>query len=83
MAVLADAPDGTDAWATVKGAPDRLLDAVRPTSSPPTASTEPLDRARWDERIDALSAGGLRVLGAARRTARADVAGARGRRGRT
>lgn len=48
----------------VKGAPDRLLDR-----SATQASSEPLDRAAWEARIDELSGQGLRVLAAARRPA--------------
>ncbi|TNU73158.1 HAD-IC family P-type ATPase [Miniimonas arenae] len=48
----------------VLGAPDRLLDR-----SATERTGEPLDRAAWEERIDALSAQGLRVLAAATRPA--------------
>ncbi len=67
MAVLVDAPDGRR-WAEVKGAPDRLL-ARSDEQLAPDGTTEPIDRARWQAEIDALSGRGLRVLGAARRTA--------------
>jgi magnesium-transporting ATPase (P-type) len=48
----------------VKGAPDRLLD--RSTTQ---LGGAPLDLARWLAAVDELSAGGLRVLAAARATA--------------
>lgn len=67
MAILSDLPDGTRA-VLVKGAPDRLLD--RSTSQLDENGTpEPLDRARWQQIIDELSAQGLRVLAAATRPA--------------
>ena len=50
----------------VKGAPDRLLDRAAQQLSA-SGETEPLDRAWWEEQIDALSADGLRVLAAASR----------------
>ena len=50
----------------VVGAPDRLLDRAE-TELSPDGTTAPLDRAAWEERIDALSAQGLRVLAAAAR----------------
>ncbi|NUU16571.1 HAD-IC family P-type ATPase [Cellulomonas humilata] len=50
------------------GAPDRLLDRSG-TELRPDGGVGPLDRAAWDERIDALSALGLRVLAAAVRPA--------------
>ena len=50
----------------LKGAPDRLLD--RSTHQLEADGTiVPLDRAVWEERIEALGAEGLRVLAAARR----------------
>ncbi|MBO3085657.1 cation-translocating P-type ATPase [Cellulomonas fengjieae] len=49
------------------GAPDRLLD--RCSTEPAPGGVAPLDRHAWDERIDALSARGLRVLAAAARPA--------------
>lgn len=50
------------------GAPDRLLDRSG-TELAPDGGVRPLDRAAWDERIDALSALGLRVLAATVRPA--------------
>ena len=50
----------------VKGAPDRLLERAEAQLSA-SGGTEPLDRAWWDERVDALSDQGLRVLAAASR----------------
>jgi magnesium-transporting ATPase (P-type) len=50
------------------GAPDRLLDRAT-TERSADGSVVPLDRGAWDERIDALSARGLRVLAAASRPA--------------
>ncbi|MDT0165356.1 HAD-IC family P-type ATPase [Actinotalea sp. AC32] len=60
--------DGAVRLVHVVGAPDRLLDRARTEWS---ADGEPaaLDRAAWDERVDALSARGLRVLAAAVRPA--------------
>ena len=48
----------------VVGAPDRLLDR----STTQGNDQQPLDRAWWDEQIEAASAQGLRVLGVAWRT---------------
>jgi len=62
-ATLNEAPDGRRAVFVV-GAPDRLLD--RCTTQRGGTGDERLDRAAWQERIDAESAQGLRVLGAAR-----------------
>lgn len=67
MAVLVDTPAG-DRWIAVKGAPDRLL-ARCAGQLAADGSVEPLDAARWEADIEALSGRGLRVLGAARRTA--------------
>ena len=50
------------------GAPDRLLDRSAGELAA-TGETRPLDLARWEARIDALSAQGLRVLGTATRPA--------------
>lgn len=62
-----------DEYVHVVGAPDRLLDrSDRELTA--DGSTATLDRQAWDERIDELSAQGLRVLAAARRTATADDA---------
>ncbi|WP_022873440.1 HAD-IC family P-type ATPase [Nesterenkonia alba] len=52
----------------VKGAPDRLLDRSSGQLTP-AGEREPLDRAVWEEHIDALSSRGLRVLAAAEREA--------------
>ncbi len=56
----------------VKGAPDRLLERSA-TQLSPGGSPEPLDRDWWEERVDALSAQGLRVLAAASRPAGGDT----------
>lgn len=53
----------------VKGAPDRLLE--RSLTQRGRRGSEPLDRARWEEEIAALSSQGLRVLAAARKPVRA------------
>jgi len=71
-ATLDDVPRGADGTGTerlvhVVGAPDRLLD--RCTSALAGGASVPLDRARWDARVDELGAQGLRVLAAARRPA--------------
>lgn len=50
----------------VKGAPERLLDMCDRVPHP--SGTGPLDRARWEARIDAMAANGQRVLGFARKT---------------
>lgn len=64
MATLDRDADGT-VHVHLKGAPDRVLD--RCTSQvAPDGGTQPLDRAFWEEQIDALSDQGLRVLAAAR-----------------
>lgn len=49
----------------VKGAPDRLLE--RSLTQRGADGSEPLDLARWDAAVDALSSQGLRVLAAARK----------------
>lgn len=67
MATLDADPDGA-LHVHVKGAPDRVLDRCA-TQVGPDGRPEPLDRAFWDEQIDALGGRGLRVLAAARRTA--------------
>ncbi len=53
----------------VKGAPDRLLE--RSLTQRGADGSEPLDLARWDAAIAALSSQGLRVLAAARKPVRA------------
>ena len=52
----------------IKGAPDRLL-ARSTTQLTAQGRTEDLDAAAWNAHIDALSAGGMRVLAAACRPA--------------
>ncbi|MFE5407921.1 cation-translocating P-type ATPase [Microbacterium sp. NPDC056569] len=52
----------------VKGAPDRLLE--RSLTQRGADGSEPLDLARWDEAVAALSGQGLRVLAAARKPVR-------------
>ncbi|GFZ87563.1 HAD-IC family P-type ATPase [Nesterenkonia alkaliphila] len=66
MATVAQTEE--DLRVLVKGAPDRLLDraAVQLT---PEGGTAPLDRNYWEEQIELLSSQGLRVLGAAERSA--------------
>jgi magnesium-transporting ATPase (P-type) len=49
----------------VKGAPDRLLE--RSLTQRGADGSEPLDLARWDAAVEALSSQGLRVLAAARK----------------
>jgi magnesium-transporting ATPase (P-type) len=66
MVTLNATPKG-ERYLYVKGAPDRLLD--RSITQTNGESTEPLDRAVWETRIDELSDKGLRVLAAARRPA--------------
>jgi magnesium-transporting ATPase (P-type) len=53
----------------VKGAPDRLLE--RSLTQRGADGSEPLDLARWDAAVAALSGQGLRVLAAARKPVRA------------
>ena len=65
-ATLDDLPTGRLVHAV--GAPDRLLDRCD-TERAADGSVRPLDLAAWDERIDSLSALGLRVLAAASRPA--------------
>ncbi|HSL59950.1 MAG TPA: HAD-IC family P-type ATPase [Acidimicrobiales bacterium] len=52
----------------VKGAPDQVLDRCADQIGP-GGEVEPLDRARWDDVVDALGAEGMRVLAAARAAA--------------
>ena len=66
MATLDDL-DG-DVFLHLKGAPDRLLDRSSAQISA-DGSTEPLDRAFWEDAVDELGGHGLRVLAAARRDA--------------
>lgn len=61
-------PDGVTRFVHVVGAPDRLLDRAD-TERSADGGTAPLNRAAWEERINALSAKGLRVLAAATRPA--------------
>jgi magnesium-transporting ATPase (P-type) len=70
MATLDELPDGSRC-VHVKGAPDRILDRCA-TQRLPDGGTEELDRAAWEEHIDALSAEGLRVLAAAMRSGEGD-----------
>ncbi len=67
-ATLDDLPDGTTRVVHAVGAPDRLLDRAG-TERGQDGDVRALDRDAWDERIDALSAQGLRVLAAAVRPA--------------
>ncbi|WP_166844095.1 HAD-IC family P-type ATPase [Isoptericola sp. BMS4] len=67
MATLDRGPDG-EVQVHVKGAPDRVLDRCT-TQTAADGGPEPLDRAFWEGRIDALGGQGLRVLAAARRRA--------------
>ncbi|MEN5073382.1 HAD-IC family P-type ATPase [Isoptericola cucumis] len=67
MATLDRGPDGT-LDVHLKGAPDRVLDRCA-TQTSPSGTSEPLDRALWERRIDELGGQGLRVLAAARRRA--------------
>lgn len=71
MATVAELPagdSGAEARVLVKGAPDRLLD--RSVSQLAGEGVHPLDRHYWEQRIEELSAAGLRVLAAAERPAR-------------
>lgn len=61
-------PGGVSRVVHVVGAPDRLLDRSS-TERSPGGEMVPLARDAWEERIDALSARGLRVLAAAVRPA--------------
>ncbi len=65
MATLNTTPGGM-CRILLKGAPDRLLDRCHHELGA-TGELEALDRVFWEERIDALSAEGLRVLAAAAR----------------
>lgn len=72
-ATLDDVPagpalDGATRLVHAVGAPDRLLDRAS-TERAADGSTAPLDRSAWEQRIDTLSAQGLRVLAAAARRA--------------
>ena len=66
--VPAAGPGGATRAVHVVGAPDRLLDRAT-TERGTDGEVRPLGRAAWEERIDALSAEGLRVLAAAVRPA--------------
>src|SRR5690606_14079575 len=72
MATLNESPDGARAI-LVKGAPDRLLD--RALTQRGADGSEPVDRAFWEDAVDALSGEGLRVLAAARKATRASEIG--------
>ena len=62
MATLDDMPDGRVIH--LKGAPDRLLERCDRQRAP-GGGTEPLDKAYWEEEIEAMGARGMRVLAAA------------------
>ncbi len=66
MATLNRTPTGAHQL-FLKGAPDRLLERCRHQRSA-DGDLEPLDRPFWEQRIEALSAEGLRVLAAAARS---------------
>ncbi|MFC8191907.1 cation-translocating P-type ATPase [Cellulomonas sp. NPDC057328] len=66
--VVTGGPGGAVRVAHVVGAPDRLLDRAV-TERAADGSLVPLDRDAWEERVDALSERGLRVLAAAVRPA--------------
>lgn len=70
MATLNEGAEGARAI-LVKGAPDRLLE--RSLTQRGADGSDPLDLARWEAAIAALSSQGLRVLAAARRPVRADT----------
>jgi len=61
-------PDGVIRAVHVVGAPDRLLDRAS-TERAADGEVRALNKAAWENRIDALSAQGLRVLAAAARPA--------------
>jgi len=64
MATLDSTPTGADVI-LVKGAPDRLFELCT-TQLTADGCSVPLDTGWWEERVDSLSAEGLRVLAAAR-----------------
>ncbi len=66
--VPAGGPGGAARVVHVVGAPDRLLDRAEAERAA-DGSLVPLDRDAWEERVDALSERGLRVLAAAVRPA--------------
>ncbi|MDX9884295.1 cation-transporting P-type ATPase [Thauera sp.] len=70
MATLNTVPGGTRRI-LLKGAPDRLLDRCA-SELGAEDELQPLDRAFWEEQIEALSAEGLRVLAAAAREVAGD-----------
>lgn len=72
MATLDGHADRGGSVVHLKGAPDRLLERCD-TERLADGSTAPLDRARWEEEIDRLGAGGMRVLAAAERPAPEDA----------
>ena len=67
MATLDEGADGSGAMIHVKGAPDRVLEMCSGVRS--GNGEQPLDQAHWEERIDALSGRGLRVLALAEKSA--------------
>jgi magnesium-transporting ATPase (P-type) len=72
MGVLARDPGGA-LRVLVKGAPDRVLERCAAQTGP-TGQSEPLDVEFWESQIDAIGAGGLRVLAAAHARPDADAA---------
>ncbi|MCA1439183.1 HAD-IC family P-type ATPase, partial [Ensifer sp. IC4062] len=70
MATLHDDPSGVR-HVFVKGAPERVLAMC--ANQVDTAATNAVDHVYWRRRIDAAAAGGVRVLGFAKRTVGADV----------
>lgn len=68
MATLNRSPEGA-VRILLKGAPDRLLDYCRKQRNADD-SIGAIDRGMWEQQIEALSAMGLRVLGAAAREAK-------------
>ena len=69
FAVTVDVLEGRASLVHVVGAPDRLLDRAS-TEMRADGTTAPLDRRAWESRLEELSSTGLRVLAAARRSAR-------------
>ena len=71
MATLHEAPDGSR-LIYMKGAPDRLLEFC--THQQTAAGAEPLDKPRWEQRLEELAAGGRRLLAVACRSVSAEKA---------
>ncbi len=71
MATLHESPDGTRVI-YMKGAPDRLLEFCAHQQA--ADGPQPLDKARWEQRLEELASHGQRLLALARRSVSAEQA---------